>query len=197
MKPGLKQPGFLFVFHLNIAFRLFFSDSVETAYYANSETMENLDPVIPAETAPANYAGFWYRLGAFLIDAIILSVISYVIALLMGESLNTAPTDTTVEMTEPTRYYSTFNIISAVINWLYFTLQESSPNQATLGKRALGLYVTDLKGQRINFLKATVRHFCKVISAITLLIGFIMIAFTERKQGLHDLIAGTLVLKNR
>lgn len=159
--------------------------------------MENLDPVIPVETAPVNYAGFWYRLGAFIIDALILSVISYIIMLLTGESLNTAPTDTTVDMTEPTRYYSTFNIISAVINWLYFALQESSPIQATLGKRALGLYVTDLNGQRVSFLKATVRHFSKVLSAITLFIGFIMIAFTERKQGLHDLIAGTLVLKNR
>jgi uncharacterized RDD family membrane protein YckC len=73
---------------------------------------------------------------------------------------------------------------------------ESSSMQATLGKMALGLKVTDLNGKQISFGKATGRYFAKIISAIILLIGFIMVAFTEKKQGLHDMIAGTLVVKN-
>jgi uncharacterized RDD family membrane protein YckC len=80
------------------------------------------------------------------------------------------------------------------VNWLYFTLQESSQRQATIGKMALGIVVTDLNGERIGFAKATGRYFAKILSAIILLIGFIMVAFTEKKQGLHDILAGTLVV---
>ncbi len=71
---------------------------------------------------------------------------------------------------------------------------ESSPTQATLGKMALGIKVTDLAGKRVGFGKATGRYFGKIISALILLIGFIMVAFTEKKQGLHDKMAGCLVV---
>jgi uncharacterized RDD family membrane protein YckC len=56
-----------------------------------------------------------------------------------------------------------------------------------------GLKVTDLYGNRISFERATGRHFAKILSAMILCIGYLMVAFTERKQGLHDLLAGTLV----
>jgi uncharacterized RDD family membrane protein YckC len=72
---------------------------------------------------------------------------------------------------------------------------ESSARQATLGKMALGIVVTDLDGNRIGFGRATGRYFAKILSALILLIGFIMAAFTQKKQGLHDIIAGTLVVK--
>ena len=72
---------------------------------------------------------------------------------------------------------------------------ESSVNQGTIGKMALNLKVTDLNGERISFGRATGRFFAKYISSITLLIGYIMAAFTERKQALHDMIAGTYVIK--
>ena len=62
---------------------------------------------------------------------------------------------------------------------------------------ALGMKVTDLAGNRISFLRATGRYFAKIISALILFIGFIMVAFTEKKQGLHDMIAGTLVVRTR
>lgn len=76
-------------------------------------------------------------------------------------------------------------------------MQESSPKQATLGKQALGIYVTDLDGNQITFLKATLRYFAKILSTLILFIGYIMVAFTEKRQGLHDMIAGTLVLKRQ
>jgi uncharacterized RDD family membrane protein YckC len=67
----------------------------------------------------------------------------------------------------------------------------------TIGKQALKIVVTDLEGKRIDFVKATIRYFSKIISSLILLIGYIMAAFTEKKQALHDIIAGTLVLEKR
>jgi len=86
-------------------------------------------------------------------------------------------------------------LIRTVLNWLYYALLESSAWQATLGKKALGLEVTDLEGRRISFGRATGRFFAKMISALILWIGFIMAGFTEKKQALHDMIAGTLVIR--
>ena len=82
-----------------------------------------------------------------------------------------------------------------MIGLAYYAGMESSVRQATTGKGILGLRVTDLDGNRITFLRAAIRDLAKIISAFILLIGFIMVAFTERKQGLHDMIAGTLVVK--
>jgi len=78
-------------------------------------------------------------------------------------------------------------------SWLYEAFMESSSYQATLGKMIFGMKVTDLNGNRISFGRATGRHFAKWLSAMILGIGYIMVGFTERKQGLHDLLAGTLV----
>jgi uncharacterized RDD family membrane protein YckC len=71
---------------------------------------------------------------------------------------------------------------------------ESSARQATLGKMALKLAVTDLEGERIGFGRATGRYFAKFLSWLTLLVGFFMAGFTQRKQGLHDILAKTLVI---
>jgi uncharacterized RDD family membrane protein YckC len=88
------------------------------------------------------------------------------------------------------------NLIGLLVGWLYSALQESSETQATFGKKMMGIVVTDLDGNRISFGRATGRHFAKIPSACVLLIGYIMAAFTERKQALHDMMAGTLVVKN-
>ena len=86
-------------------------------------------------------------------------------------------------------------IMGILIQWLYFTVSESSSWQATLGKKMFGLKVTDMAGNKIGFGKANARYWSKIISAIILLVGFLMVAFTKQKQGLHDIIAGTLVIK--
>jgi uncharacterized RDD family membrane protein YckC len=78
-------------------------------------------------------------------------------------------------------------------SWLYEAFMLSSPYQATLGKMIFGMKVTDLSGNRISFGRATGRHFAKWLSGMILCIGFIMVGLTERKQGLHDMLAGTLV----
>jgi uncharacterized RDD family membrane protein YckC len=86
-------------------------------------------------------------------------------------------------------------LLRLMLNWLYFSLLESSAWQATLGKKALGLEVTDLDGNRISFGRATGRFFAKFISSIILGVGYIMAGFTEKKQALHDILAGTLVIR--
>ena len=82
------------------------------------------------------------------------------------------------------------------LQWLYFAVMESSARQATFGKAAMSLRVTNLEGQRLTFGHATGRFFAKIVSGlIPLAIGYIMAGFTEKKQALHDMIAGTLVLR--
>ena len=119
-------------------------------------------------------AGFWKRAVAIVIDSFFI-----------GGMLSDPETLTKV---------SNFGLlINVVLVWLYFAIQESGEGQATPGKRLMGIYVTDKEGRRISFAQATIRYFSKYLSSI-LMIGFIMAAFTKNKQGLHDLIADTLVL---
>lgn len=87
-------------------------------------------------------------------------------------------------------------IEGTILGWLYYTLLESSKKQATLGKSIIGIKVTDLNGNRISLGRANARYWSKIISALILFTGFIMAGFTQKKQGLHDIIAGTLVVKN-
>ncbi len=79
-------------------------------------------------------------------------------------------------------------------SWLYHTLMESSRRQATLGKMALGIIVTDLNGNRISFARANGRFFGKWVSGMIMNIGYLMAAFTEKKQALHDMLASCLVI---
>src|SRR5207342_3681907 len=77
---------------------------------------------------------------------------------------------------------------------MYYSLQESSGHQATLGKRALGIKVVDARGQRLTRKHALGRWFAASLSYLTMYVGFLMAAFTERKRALHDMVAGTLVV---
>lgn len=86
-------------------------------------------------------------------------------------------------------------LIESVMRWLYYSIMESSPIQATVGKLALGIKVTDMDGNKISFLRATGRYFGKIVSRIILGIGYFMAGFTEKKQALHDMMAGCLVIK--
>lgn len=137
-----------------------------------------------------NYANVGKRFVASLIDGIILyifqAIIGFVISLAIGGAGNE---ETVVAIT------SISVVIAIVIGWLYYAIQESSPKQATIGKQAMGLVVTDMNGEKISFPKASIRFFGKYLSGLILLIGYIMAFFTEKKQALHDMLAGTLVLQ--
>ena len=86
-------------------------------------------------------------------------------------------------------------VLLILVPWIYSAFLESSRNQATLGKLAIGAAVTDMQGNRITFARGSLRFFGKVLCVLTLFIGFLLIAFTSYKQGLHDKIAGTLVFR--
>ena len=87
-----------------------------------------------------------------------------------------------------------YSLTKFIIVYFYFTLLETSEWQGTVGKRLLKIKVTDMNGRHIDFKRATVRFLGKILSS-QLLIGYIMILFTAKKQGLHDLLAKTLVLQ--
>jgi uncharacterized RDD family membrane protein YckC len=151
-------------------------------------------------TTKVGYAGFWLRFVAIIIDGLIIEVVLGVpffmflggAGMLRGMMSGSPPED---YLGQFFGVIALFSLAALVARWLYFALLESSSWQATLGKRALGLYVTDLAGQRVSFGRASGRFFGKIISSLTLMIGYIMAGFTERKQALHDMIAGTLVLR--
>lgn len=149
---------------------------------------------------PVAYAGFWLRFVALIIDQLLLYFVGMILFLPFAASMGMRGMMTG----RPPDVQALFPMIHAmlrlallrmVIHWLYYSLLESSAWQATLGKKALGLEVTDLDGNRISFGRATGRFFAKIISGIILLIGYIMAGFTEKKQALHDILAGTLVIR--
>lgn len=133
----------------------------------------------PSAGAPSisrRHVGFWRRVLAHLIDAVVLLFLQLLVLIL--------PRDMAL-------------LVTAVTHCLYFAVLESSPWQGTLGKIRLDLRVTDLAGRRIGFGRALGRYFSKWLSALIVGIGFLMVGWTRRKQGLHDMMAGTLVVQGR
>lgn len=132
------------------------------------------------------YAGFWRRFAAHWLDLIIVYILMFVVGIVLGFA--GAAIGAAAGIVSP------FVILATV--WLYFALMHSSARQATLGKMAFGIKVTDAQGERISFLRATGRYFSTWVSSFLLAIGYLMAAFTSRKQALHDMMAGTLVVRS-
>lgn len=146
------------------------------------------------------YGGFWIRVLAYFVDRLILGILYSPLVMVLSfrlfqQTRDIAPNNP-AQLAPFLNYVLTLSLVGLAINWLYEALLTSSPWQATVGKRILNLKVTDLEGNRISFEHATGRFFAKILSGLILCIGFLMVAFTERKQGLHDIIAGTLVMKS-
>jgi uncharacterized RDD family membrane protein YckC len=139
-----------------------------------------------------SYAGFWIRVLAYLIDTLLLSIVFCPLGFGLGL------VGVAAEVDENSPAWMGINLlingVSLLVGWLYFGLTESSSWQATVGKKLLKLKVTDMYGQRISFGRATGRYFGQILSGMICFIGYIMVAFTEKKQGLHDMLAGTLVV---
>ncbi|MGB7727262.1 MAG: RDD family protein [Candidatus Acidiferrum sp.] len=153
------------------------------------------------------YAGFWLRFVAFIIDGFIiglaLAIVTIPLFFLMGgAAIITSFGQRLSERPDPAAIgalvslYVVFGGLWLLGQWLYFAYLESGEKQGTWGKQMLGLYVTDLAGNRISFGRASGRFFAKIITGlIPLGIGYIMAGITERKQALHDMIASCLVLR--
>jgi len=165
-------------------------------------------PVYAPVPPPLSYGGFWERVAAYFIDGLILGVPFGILAIALiftfggfGMLLHRAPGPVdpreVVGLVAP--MFMTFFLgmfFFVLLQWLYFAGLESSARQATVGKAIMSLRVTNVEGKRLSFGHATGRFFAKIVTGmIPLAIGYIMAAFTEKKQALHDMIAGTLVLK--
>ena len=160
----------------------------------------------PTAYAPrAAYGGFWLRFVAFLIDNVVMAVAIVLICIplifLTGLGALIGEIHPEEEMNDAGFWLIMgviflFFTVGVGVTWLYHALMECSEWQATVGKKAMGLVVTDTAGQRVSFGRATGRHFAKIVTGmVPLAIGYIMAGFTEKKQALHDMIASCLILR--
>jgi uncharacterized RDD family membrane protein YckC len=161
-------------------------------------------PPVAYVAAPATpYGGFWIRLLAYLIDHAILGAVAaplFFITVLpsiirivnQGERDQEPSPEMIITIVGSAFVYIALAFVG---QWLYEALLTSSSWQATIGKRVLRLKVVDEAGNRISFGRATGRFFAKILSSMFFCIGFLMIAFAEQKTGLHDMLAGTRVLR--
>lgn len=143
------------------------------------------------------HPGFWLRLFAHVIDTLLVQVVVFIAAIVVGIAVGVAMAASGVADQDVVGGIGTVVgiFVGFLGSWLYYAVFESSPKQGTPGKLACGFVVTDMNGNRISFGKATARYFAMIFSAMTLGVGFIMCAFTEKKQCLHDVIAGCLMYK--
>jgi uncharacterized RDD family membrane protein YckC len=166
--------------------------------------LQQTGTVTVSDLADGKRPGFFLRFAANVIDSLIVTIGTIILCILFSIRLlldggilfsirllldGASPFD---EM-----HFAIWSLVGLAAGWLYRALMESSAVQATLGKMACGFRVTDLKDQRISFLRASGRHFGKMISSLTFCIGFLMCAWTDRRQCLHDVMAGCLMVKKR
>jgi uncharacterized RDD family membrane protein YckC len=138
---------------------------------------------------PTNYAGFGQRIAAFLLDVIIQVIVGFIVVYFWTLAFE-ANGITSQEDGQVMSF-----VIRCILGWIYYAAMESSALQGTLGKIALGIKVTDTFGNRVSFAQASGRWFGKWVSTLILSIGWWMAAFTPKKQALHDMMAGCLVVR--
>jgi uncharacterized RDD family membrane protein YckC len=160
----------------------------------------------PAQPLPAPatqaYGGFWRRFGGHVLDRFILGVtftpvgVLLLMPLMAANSIGWSDTDLLEQAFGALLgAVVTLTLLAALGGWLYYALLQSSPRQATLGQMVLGIRITDLEGRRVSFARASGRYFASLLTNLTFGIGYLIQLFTARRQALHDLIAGTLVLR--
>lgn len=145
-------------------------------------------PIESSAIGENQYSGFWIRFAAYVIDSVILLIPTLLVSFLYRATI---PADDSFAWLVELIDFS----MTLTIWWVYVAVLHSSVWQATIGKKLLGMKVVDYAGNRISFGRATGRYFAGFLSAILLCIGFIMVAFTKKKQALHDKLASTLVVR--
>lgn len=137
----------------------------------------------------STHPGFWIRFGAHFIDALLSSIVTFIAAFIFIFTIAASGLD------DRALLEGLGSLLGIIGPWLYFALFESSSKQATPGKLAFDFVVTDMNGDRISFGRATGRYFGRILSGLLLGFGFVMCAFTEKKQCLHDILAECLMFK--
>jgi uncharacterized RDD family membrane protein YckC len=157
---------------------------------------------MPVAAGGVRYAGFWIRFIAYVIDSAVLGIV--LTPVYIGLMVAMGVTSSLANSQSPDAAVASMMTILPIMVllefgaiWVYFAFMESSSKQGTLGKMVLGLKVVDTNYQRISLGRATGRWAGKLISGMILAIGYIMAGFTERKQALHDMIAGTYVIHSK
>lgn len=175
------------------------SSPVLTANYATA--VAPVPPAIPV-LPEGSYGGFWLRVVAYLVDQLLLGAATLPFLFLLVPSFSRVTREAEAnQQPGPEVIFpilasmSLFLAIAFCASWLYEALLTSSSWQGTVGKRILRLKVTDDFGNKISFGRATARFFAKILSGWVMYVGFIMVAFMERKRGLHDVICNTQVLR--
>jgi len=179
---------------------------------------------IPFKKPSLDFAGFWIRVGAYAVDAVILALVWHFalspIFIKIGSSMmaeSTAPLTMSQDpslseaeqmeemMNQMANAFGQMSEKMAVWVWAvqlvgiilvagYFTFLEGGPGQ-TVGKKALGLRVVTPEGERVGYLKAFARFIGKIISTVILGIGFLLAAFDSEKRTLHDRMCDTRVIR--
>jgi uncharacterized RDD family membrane protein YckC len=150
-----------------------------------------MNPILDAPYVPeqkVEYAGFWIRVIASIIDGVILGIVDASLRFAIFGSVFARELNSETSGTD-----MIYQLLLLCLGVAYYVVLESSYRQATIGKMAFGLKVSTESGERITAVNALGRYFAKILSAIILLIGYIMVAFDARKQGLHDKLARTVV----
>ncbi len=142
------------------------------------------------------YGGFWRRVVASLLDAVLVAgaSLAFIVASMWLGGHGVSGDEVAMKLDH---LGGLANLYFFIVGLAYAAFFESSAQQATPGKQLLGLHVADAQGRRLTFNRALARHLAKIVSNLTLLIGYLMVAFTARRQGLHDKIARTVVLRGR
>ena len=136
------------------------------------------------------FAGFWLRAVAAAIDGGVVLIAMWILGLAAGVNI-AAFEQTEADLDK----ISVLWVASVFVSWSYYAVMESTVPQATVGKLFMGIYVTDLEGERVTFKNASVRYWVKYLSAAILFIGFLLAIITRHRQALHDMVAKCLVLK--
>ena len=153
-----------------------------------AELRELLGFVKPAQV-PQYFAGFDQRLLAAALDTFIIFGIFVIIAFILFLFIDDKTTQLIV----------IFSPLAAVpvVKMIYQIIAESTARQGTIGKRILNIKVCDLNGERLTLAHSAGRNFAKIFSVLSLFTGYLLSFFNRRQQCLHDIIAGTLVMKDR
>ena len=168
-----------------------------------------MEVISNSEQNQVKYAGFWLRFAAYIIDRFVIGIAGFILFVpiilgIIAFGVNLDGINNVKDLFTHDGLLMIGGIIgmvmlailfSIVMKWLYYALMESSKFGGTLGKMAVNIKVVDMEGNRITFGRATGRYFSRIITNMTLLIGYIIAGFTEKKQALHDLIASCLVVQ--
>jgi len=142
---------------------------------------------VAAASMPLVYCGFWRRFGSAVVDFAVVTPFTTAIEIVLGRR----PFD---PLEWDASWWGVQSLLMA-LSWFYSALMESSRWQGTLGQQLLDIRVADGAGRRISFARATGRHFAQLLSVFTLGFGYVMIAFTRRKQALHDIVSGCVLVR--